>query len=151
MDTEIIKCNDCGIAVEVGDRNIDKCTRKRFYCELCMAQKNPPSKTEQKIKRTYIKLTTLSAFIVLMILIAIYWDKTKNDNLFEYIIAYGLGYFIIWIITSILLLPVLTIIKKPHKEQIKKEKEKSLKEILAEKELRNNYLKQQENAANEKK
>lgn len=146
MDQDIIKCNDCGIIVDIGDRNIDQCTRKRFYCELCMAQKNPYSETEHNIKKKYIRITIISTFIVLMILIAASWGKTQNDNLFEYIIGYGLSYFIIWIFTAIVLIPVLMTMKKPHKEKIKKEKDISLKEIIKKKELRKTLLEQQEKA-----
>ena len=94
-----------------------------------MAQKTPWSETEQKIKKKYIQVTAVSAFILLVIFFVINWEKNKNDNFFEYFVGFGFGYLIIWGFTSILLLPVLMLMKKPHKVQIKKEKEKYIGEI----------------------
>ena len=151
MDAGVNQCKSCGIVFDDLDHEIDKCTKKRLYCELCLAQKNPRSKTEQKIKKKYIQFTAISAFIVLIIIIAINWGKNKNDNFFEYLIGYGFGYIIIWVFTSILLMPVLMIMKNPHKFQIKKEKEKYIEEIEEKKESRKTLLEQQEKARIEEK
>ena len=97
MDTGVNKCKGCGIVLERVDNNIDKCSGKKLYCELCLAQKNPRSITEKKIKRNYILITAILSFIVVIILVAINWGKSTNDNVFEYLIGYGLGYLIIWI------------------------------------------------------
>ena len=96
MDTSVNQCKSCGIIFDDVDQEIDKCTKKRLYCELCLAQKNPWSETEQKIKKKYIQVTAISAFIILTILIIINWEKNKNDSFFEYLIVFGLGYLIIW-------------------------------------------------------
>jgi len=143
MDPSENRCKSCGVVFEDVDGNIDKCVKKRLYCELCLAQKNPRSKIEQKIKRRYIRITAASAFLALITLVAINWEKNKNDNFFEYLVGFGFGYLIIWFFTSILLLPVLMLMKKPHKVQIKKEQETYIQEIEAKKETRNTLLKQQ--------
>jgi flagellar biosynthesis/type III secretory pathway M-ring protein FliF/YscJ len=137
MDSDVHRCKGCGIVFEDVDENIDKCAKKRLYCELCLAQKNPWSKTEQKIKKRYILVTGISAFLVLIVLFTINWEKNKNDTLFEYLIVFGIGYLLVWVITSILLMPVLMRMKKPHRDQIKKEKQKYIEEIEEKKASRN--------------
>lgn len=146
MDTCEHRCKGCGIVFEDPDDNIDKCLKKRLYCELCLAQKNPRSETEQKIKKRYIQVTALSAFLVLVILIAINWENNKNDNFFEYFVVLGFGYFIIWGFTSLLLMPVLMLMKKPHKVQIRKEQEKYIETIEEKKESRKTLQEQKERA-----
>ena len=146
MDASVDKCKSCGIVFDDVDHEIDKCAKKKMYCELCLAQKNPRSETEQKIKKKYILVTAISAFIILIILIVINWGKNKNDAFFEYLVGFGFGYLIIWGFTSILLMPVLMLMKKPHKLQIRKEKEKYIEEIEVKKESHKILLEQQERA-----
>ena len=150
MDNVVHRCKGCGIVFEDADQEIDKCLKKRLYCELCLAQKNPWSETEQKIKRKYILLTTLTSFIILTLLIVFNWGKSKNSNLFEYVIGFGIGYLLIWGFTSLLLLPVLRFMKKPHKEQIKMEKEKYAEEIEVKKVSRKAYQEKQKQAGTKK-
>lgn len=138
MDTGVHRCKGCGIVFEDMNDNIDKCAKKKLYCELCLAQKNPWSKIEQKIKKRYILLTGISAFLVLIVFFAINWGKNKNDTIFEYLIVFGIGYVLIWVITSILLMPILIRMKKPHKEQIKREKQQYIEEIEEKKKSRKN-------------
>ena len=140
MDASANKCKGCGIVFDTAGGNIDKCSGKSLFCELCMAQKNPRSRTEQKIKKKYIQVTALLAFVVLIMLIALNWEKNKYDNIFEYLVGFGFGYLIIWGVTSILLLPALILMKKPHKVQINKEKEKYIEEIEEKKESRKTLL-----------
>ena len=135
MDARVKKCHDCGIVVDAEDDNIDKCSAKRLYCEYCLALKNPQSKTERKIKKRYIQVTSITASILLILLIAINWEKNRNNNIFEYLALYGLGYFIVWFFASIFLMPVLMLMKKPYKEQIKQEKEKYIIDLSKKKEL----------------
>jgi uncharacterized membrane protein YvbJ len=146
MDASVNQCKSCGIIFDDVDHEIDKCTKKRLYCELCLAQKNPRSETEQKIKKKYILITAISAFIILTILIVINLEKNKNDNFFEYLVGFGFGYLIIWGFTSIFLFPVLMLMKKPHKVQIKQEKEKYIEEIEVKKESRKTQQEQRERA-----
>ncbi len=146
MDASVNQCKSCGIVFEDVDHEIDKCTKKRLYCELCLAQKKPRSETGQKIKKKYIQVTAISAFIILIMFIVINWEKSKNNNIFEYLVGFGFSYLIIWGFTSILLLPVLMLMKKPYKAQIKKEKEKYIKEIEVKKESRKTLQEQQERA-----
>lgn len=146
MDANVNQCKSCGIIFDDVGQEIDKCTKKRLYCELCLAQKNPRSETEQKIKRKYILITAISAFIILTMLIVINFGKNKNDNFFEYLVGFGFAYLIIWGFTSIFLIPVLMRMKKPHKVQIKKEKEKYTEEIAVKKESRITQQEQQERA-----
>lgn len=129
METAEHRCKGCGIVFKDDDTNIDKCAKKRLYCEMCLAQKNPRSRTEQKIKKKYTLVTALSAFLVLGVIVALNWERNKNDNIFEYAVALGLAYVIIWIITSVLFIPVLMRMKKPYKEEIKKEKEEYIATI----------------------
>ena len=136
MDASVNQCKSCGIVFADVDHEIDKCSKKRIYCELCLAQKNPRSETEQKIKKKYIHVTAISAFIILIMLVVVNWEKSKNDNFFEYFVGFGFGYIIIWGFTSMLLMPILMQMKKPHKVQIKKEKEKYIEEIEKKKEFR---------------
>lgn len=136
MDASVNQCKSCGIVFADVDHEIDKCSKKRIYCELCLAQKNPRSETEQKIKKKYIHVTAISAFIILIMLVVVNWEKSKNDNFFEYFVGFGFGYIIIWGFTSMLLMPILMLMKKPHKVQIKKEKEKYIEEIEKKKEFR---------------
>lgn len=136
MDASVNRCKNCGVVFKDLDNEIDKCAKKRIYCALCLAQKNPRSETEQKIKRKYILLAAVSAFIIMALLIVINWGKNKNDNLFEYLVSFVLGYLIIWGFTSILLLPVLKFMKKPHKVQINQEKERYIEEIEGKKQSR---------------
>ncbi len=146
MDDSVDRCKSCGIYFDDVDQEIDKCAKKKIYCELCLAQKNPRSAIEQKIKKKYIQVTAISAFIVLALFIAINWEKNKYDNLFEYVVGFGFGYLIIWGFTAILLLPVLRQMKKPHKAQIYQEKEKYIEEIEVEKESSKTLQEQQKKA-----
>ena len=107
MDACVNQCKSCGIVFDDVEHEIDKCMKKRLYCEFCLAQKNPRSETEQKIQKKYIQITAISAFIILTMLIVINWEKNKNDKFFEYFVGYGFGYLIIWGFTSIILMPVL--------------------------------------------
>lgn len=136
MDTDVHQCKNCGIVFDDLDQEIDKCAKKRLYCDLCLAQKNPRSETEQKIKKKYIWVTAVSAFIVLTLLFVLNWGKSKNDNPFEYLVGFGFGYLIIWGFAALLLMPILILMKKPHKEQIRKEKEKYVEKIEVKKESR---------------
>lgn len=137
MDTaEVKRCKGCGFVFDKVDGNIDKCADKRIYCDLCLAQKNPQSVTERKIKKKYILITALSAFVFLIIVVAVNWGKNKNDNFLEYFVGFGLGYLLIWIVTALLLFPLLRVMKKPHKAQIEKEKERYIEETEKKKEFR---------------
>ena len=136
MDGSIYRCKSCGFVFDDVDPEIDKCTKKKLYCELCLAQKNPRSETEQTINKRYVKVTAISSVILLISLIVINWGKNKNDSFVEYIIVFGIGYLIIWATITILLLPVLQIMKKPHKIRIKKEKDRYIKITEEKKELR---------------
>lgn len=144
MDDNIDKCYDCGTAVIAVNRNIDKCAGKRLYCELCLAQKDPKSATEQKIKKKYILITSVTAFLLLIMFIALNLEKTKNNTLWDYVVGYGLGYAIIWVFAAILLLPVLLLMKRPHREQIRKEKDIFLQEIEEKRKSRGPEKEQQE-------
>jgi len=137
MDPLGNRCKGCGIVFDYVDTNIDKCAKKRLYCELCLAQKNPLSKTEKKINKRYIQITSLTAFLALLVLFTLNWGKNKNDTILEYFVVFCLGYLLIWVCTSILLLPVLARMKKPHKEKINKEKEQYREEIAEQKAARN--------------
>ena len=147
MDTSVNQCKSCGIVFDDAGQEIDKCQKKRLYCELCLAQKNPWSETEQKIKKKYILVTAISAFIIFAMFVAINWENSKNDSLLEYLIGFGFGYLIIWGFTSILLLPVLMLMKKPHKVQIKQDKEVYIEEIEAKKESRKTLQEKHERAS----
>lgn len=144
MDTSVHQCKSCGIVFDDVNQEIDKCMKKRLYCELCLAQKNPWSETERKIKKKYVYVTAITAFVILILFIVLNWGKNKNDNIFEYLVGFGFGYLIIWGFTSILLLPVLRLMKKPHKIQIRKEKEKFLEEIEVKIESRKTQQEKQE-------
>ena len=146
MDASVDQCKSCGIVFDDLDQEIDKCAKKRLYCELCLAQKNPRSETEQKIKKKYIVVTAISAFMILIIPIVINWGKSENDNFFEYLVGFGFGYLIIWGFTYMILMPVLMLMKKPHKLQIKNEKEKYIEKIEVKKESRKTLQEQQERA-----
>lgn len=149
MDANEIRCKGCGIVFDIVDSNIDKCAGKRLFCELCLAQKAPRSVTEQKIKKKYLLITASSAVIALIMFIAVNWEKSKNENLLEYLVGYGFGLLLIWIFLSILLLPVFMLMKKPHKKRIKEEKEKYVEEIEKKKTSRKTVLQQQEKAKTE--
>ena len=56
MDASVNQCKSCGVVFEDVDHEIDKCTKKRLYCELCLAQKKPRLETEQKIKKNTSRL-----------------------------------------------------------------------------------------------
>lgn len=137
MDADVKRCKSCGIVFDDMDGQIDECAKKRLYCEICMAQKNPKSTTEQKLKKKYIQFTAIAALAILVLLIAINWGKNKYDTPFEYIFGFGFGYLIIWGFTAFLLLPVLMIMKKPHKMKIRQEKETYIEEMEVKKESRN--------------
>lgn len=149
MDPSVHKCKSCGVIFDDDGQEIDKCAKKRLYCDLCLAQKNPRSETEQTIKRRYIRITALSAFIVLTVLIVINWEKNKNDTFLEYVVGFGFGYMLIWGFISILLIPALMLMKKSHKEQINKEKEKYIEKIEAKKESRITLQEEHERARTE--
>ena len=123
MDISEHQCKGCGAVLVDVNPNIDKCAGRKQFCELCLAQKNPRSKTEKEIKKRYFLVTAISAVIVLVIFITINWGNNKNDNFFEQLAVFGISYVIIWGFTSIVLLPVLMLMKKPHRELINKEKE----------------------------
>ena len=146
MDTPVNQCKSCGIVFDDVDQEIDKCAKKRLYCELCLAQKNPCSETEQKIKKKYIQVSAISAFIILTTLVVINWEKSKNDNFFEYLVGFGFGYLIIWGFTYMILMPVLMLMKKPHKLQIKNEKEKYIEKIEVKKKSRKTLQEQEAKA-----
>ena len=136
MDAGASRCKSCGIVFQDLEHELDKCAKKRIYCELCLAQKNPVSGTEQKIKRKYGWITAVTAFIILALLFGVHWGENKNDSIFEYLIALGLGYVLVWIVTAVLLLPVLRFLKKPHKKQIESEKEKYIEQLEVKKKKR---------------
>lgn len=136
MNTGVDRCKSCGVVFKDLDSEIDKCAKKRIYCELCLAQKNPVSVTEQKIKRKYILLTAITALAVFAILIAVNWGKSENNNLFEYIVSFGLGYIIVWGGTALVFLPFLRMMKKPHKTLINREKEEYIEDLEKKKESR---------------
>lgn len=142
MGNNLDRCKSCGTIFKELDDQIDKCAKKRLYCALCLAQKNPLSVTEQKIKRKYILLTAATALIIFGLLLAINWGKNKNNNIFEYIVSFGLGYLIVWGFTAILLFPVLKLMKKPHRAQINQEKERYIEEIEEKKKSRKNLQEQ---------
>lgn len=136
MDAGVDHCKSCGIVFDDAGKELDQCAKKRLYCDLCLAQKNPRSETEQKIKKKYIRITGGAAFTVLILLFVLNWGKSKNENLFEYLVGFGFGFIIIWTISALLLMPVLMFMKKPHKEQIRKEKEEYIEKIETKKESR---------------
>ena len=142
MADSVIRCKGCGIVFENADPNIDKCAGKKLYCELCLAQKNPRSEIEQRLKKKYILVTAIAAFVVLLTITAIHWGKSRNDNIFEYILGFGFSYLIIWGFAAILLLPVFMVMKKPHKIQIRQEKEKFIEELEEKKASRKAQQKQ---------
>lgn len=148
MDTDIHRCKGCGIVFPDLDKEIDKCAKKRLYCELCLAEKNPWSATEQKIKKKYIRGTALIAFLVMVLLFVLNWDQNKNDNFLEYIVGFGFGYALIWGFIALLFIPVLMLMKKPYKGQINQEKERYREEIGVQKKSRNIV---QEGSGHEKK
>lgn len=148
MDADIHRCKSCGAVFEDVPEEIDKCAKKRIYCDFCLAQKNPVSETEQQIKKKYIRFTAIAAFLVLVVLIAINWGKTKNENFFEFGVVFGIGYGVIWAFTAGLLLPILARMKKPHKEQIRKEYEKYINIMEKKKKVRDAQLEQEEKESN---
>ena len=101
---------------------------------------------KKRIKKKYILGTALAAFIVLIVITAINWGKSKNDTIFDYIVGFGFSYLIIWGFAAILLLPVLMLMKKPHKVQIRQEKEKYIEELEEKKETRKTLPGQQNNS-----
>ena len=120
--------------------------RKDCIANYVWLKKNLGQRPGKKLKKKYIQVTAISAFIILIMFIVINWEKSKNNNIFEYLVGFGFSYLIIWGFTSILLLPVLMLMKKPYKAQIKKEKEKYIKEIEVKKESRKTLQEQQERA-----
>ena len=144
MSDRVYQCKSCGIVFDTTGITIDKCTEKRLYCELCLAQQSPQSTIEQKIRKRYIQIVTLSAFIILTILMFLKWENNKYETFFDYFIGFGVGYVIIWVFTSILLLPILMLMKKPRREEIKKEKETYIDTIENKKESRKIQMEQQE-------
>lgn len=129
MDATVHRCKSCGAVFDDDGQELDKCQKKRLYCELCLAQKNPWSAKEQQIKRKFILVTASFSFVLLGVLMALNWGKSQNNNLFEYLVSFGLGYLVIWVFSSLILLPVYFKMKKPHKKQIKEEKEKYKQEM----------------------
>ena len=136
METITYRCKSCGTAFAEQDEQIDKCVKKRLYCDLCLAQKNPLSKTERNIRNRYLLGTTLAALFILVAFMVLNWEKNRYDSPVEYIMGFGLGYLVIWIFTTLLLLPVLVIMKKPHRARIRREKDLYVEEIVKKKELR---------------
>ncbi|GAB4337380.1 MAG: hypothetical protein Kow0089_08550 [Desulfobulbaceae bacterium] len=136
MKTEEHRCKGCGIVFEDLDQEIDKCLKKRLYCELCLAQKNPWSPTEHRIRNRYILCTAAAALLVLGVLTALNWEKSENKSVFEFLVSFGFGYLIIWGFTALSLLPALVRMKKPWKEQIRQEKEKYVEEMETKKVVR---------------
>ena len=143
MDHGFNKCKGCGFVFDDMDDNIDECAKKRLYCEICLAQKNPISETEQRIQKRHSLITITSAFLVLIVLIATNWEKSRNDNIFEYLVVFGFGYLLIWGFISILFMPVLMRMKKPHQKQIKKEKDTYIERMEEQKESRKSLQEQQ--------
>ncbi len=144
MDSYVNRCKSCGIVFSDMSHEIDKCANKKPYCELCLAQKDPRSVTEQQIKKKYILTTALFALITLIILIFSFLEKSKNDSVFEYIVGFGIGYVLIWICTAILFTPILMLMKKPHRAQINREKERYKKKIEEKKNARKSEQEQPE-------
>ena len=143
MDAGEHRCKSCGIVFDYPDGKIDECTKKRLYCEICLAQKNPKSTTEQKIKKKYIQFTAIAALAILVLFVAINWGKNKYDTPFEYLFGFGFGFLIIWAFTAFLGMPFLLVMKKPHKMTIRQEKEKFIEELEEKKVARDIQLGQQ--------
>ncbi len=136
MGTSQDRCKSCGVIFADAGQEIDKCQKKKLYCELCVAQKNPRSATEQKIKKKYLLLSAGFAFIVWTMLIVASLDKNKGDNLFGQLLVFGIGYAVLWAVTALLSIPLFVFMRKPHKARIKQEKERYVEEIEIRKKAR---------------